>query len=536
MSEQVGGSEATKHSWLRVPGNENAFQELLRLLRVRRAIAFVGAGASAGLYPLWSSLLAELADEALKNGWAAEAECTFWKKHSQNQPQQIADQVQRKLGSGHFGQFLRSRFGPKTGQDGKHYTPIHSALVRLPFRGYVTTNYDPGLHEASLVERVGGALRSHFTWMDTDEVYRWLTGEVFDQSPCPILHAHGCYDKSQSIILGSGGYRDAYAYGVYKRLFESLWINGGLVFVGVGFSDPVFNVSSDSVITEIEARTAAGARNFAIVGIDQSEDYTSEHRGLYRDNYNATALFYRIRPQHDHSELLEILHALNAELASVPSIPELKTADTVVQPDRLPLYQILSRRSPEAARLYLAALHVLRASGNPDAMGLAAHSLRKLMTNMSDLLTQPNPNELHQTLLDRINSLRENLDSSSSSSQAPKHTDQQQDDSRTQLVELCRWAERHFPAEETRVAKVLTALEPSGSRLPPVIHTRVANDWMTLWNYFSRIADFDTGNPDKVEFDQRIAVLETFLMQRLSPNTFKDQDVIDRLLREAEGK
>ncbi len=40
-----------------IPGNEHAFQQLTEVLASEKAIAVVGAGASAGLYPLWDPLI-----------------------------------------------------------------------------------------------------------------------------------------------------------------------------------------------------------------------------------------------------------------------------------------------------------------------------------------------------------------------------------------------------------------------------------------------------------------------------------------------
>jgi hypothetical protein len=43
-------------SVLDIDGNRHVFDRLRALIESRRAISFVGAGASAGLYPLWPEL------------------------------------------------------------------------------------------------------------------------------------------------------------------------------------------------------------------------------------------------------------------------------------------------------------------------------------------------------------------------------------------------------------------------------------------------------------------------------------------------
>jgi len=61
-----------------LPGNEFVLRQLRDLVASGRAIAFVGAGASAGLYPLWTGLIHKLANEAVDRGLATEADRAFW--------------------------------------------------------------------------------------------------------------------------------------------------------------------------------------------------------------------------------------------------------------------------------------------------------------------------------------------------------------------------------------------------------------------------------------------------------------------------
>ncbi len=76
--------------------------------------------------------------------------------------------------------FLRATFGPRKGPDGRRYTPTHAALLRLPFRGYVTTNYDPALEFAR------AELRPESLSTGTPNWGVWRTGEVFADD-CPAV-------------------------------------------------------------------------------------------------------------------------------------------------------------------------------------------------------------------------------------------------------------------------------------------------------------------------------------------------------------
>lgn len=125
---------------LNIPGNRPVFDALTKLMREDKALAFVGA--SAGLYPMWGKFIDQLANHAVAQGKAEPKDAERWKKDTASTPQQRVNTV-RKLAEPLYRNFLKATFGPARGADGKRYTPTHAALFRLPFRGYVTTNYDP---------------------------------------------------------------------------------------------------------------------------------------------------------------------------------------------------------------------------------------------------------------------------------------------------------------------------------------------------------------------------------------------------------
>jgi len=55
---------------LSVAGNRPVFETLVSILKAGKAIAFVGAGASAGMYPLWGRFIELLADHVVAEGKA----------------------------------------------------------------------------------------------------------------------------------------------------------------------------------------------------------------------------------------------------------------------------------------------------------------------------------------------------------------------------------------------------------------------------------------------------------------------------------
>jgi hypothetical protein len=201
---------ASLNDILDLPGNRPVYDTLTDFLRKEKAIAFVGAGASAGLYPLWDQFIDRLADHAVREGKAEEKDAKRWKADTKSTPQQRVNVIVNRLGEDRYRNFLRFTFGARHGADVKRYTPTHAALLRLPFRGYVTTNYDPALDFARQEFRPNCLSTGMPTWQHDDEVHRWLTGDVFDDPhACPMLWLHGSWQRPDGIVLHSGEYAEA---------------------------------------------------------------------------------------------------------------------------------------------------------------------------------------------------------------------------------------------------------------------------------------------------------------------------------------
>jgi hypothetical protein len=204
--------------WRDIPGNQRAFDRLRDLVQ-GGAIAFVGAGASAGLYPLWGGLIRRLADEAVSRGRSTDADRASLLRMSADYPDQVVRGIKAALGDGIYAEALREIFRPRAGPTGNHFSDLHAVLLRLPFKGCITTNFDTGLLEARLALRPDSRATGFATWKDADAIRRWDTGDIFSEQPCPVLFAHGIYDRSDTVVLGAAEYRDAYKTGPFRRRF-----------------------------------------------------------------------------------------------------------------------------------------------------------------------------------------------------------------------------------------------------------------------------------------------------------------------------
>jgi tetratricopeptide (TPR) repeat protein len=299
------------HELEKIPGNTHSIEKLRLLFENKRSLAFVGAGASAGLYPLWKELITRLSNEAIDRGLANSADRDFWLSNANNSPSQVVKGIKNALGSNVYGSILYKLFSPKFGPNGKNYTHIHEAIVKLNFRGIITTNYDPGLIEARHSERNDIITTGFSTWQDGDDLQRWLTGEIYTSNSFPILFSHGIYQRSDTIVLGIDEYRDAYQPGLYRRLFEKLWSQDNLVFIGFSFSDNWIRFVSDEVLSQFRNRSASEPRHVAFIGLNENDSYSPEFRRFFYDSFNSDVIFYPVNiisdGKEDHSELFKLL-------------------------------------------------------------------------------------------------------------------------------------------------------------------------------------------------------------------------------------
>lgn len=315
--------------WKSIPGNKVVLRRLREAIRARDAVAFIGAGASAGLYPLWAELIKHLADESLSRGRTDPNTHRYWLEQSGTYPDQVVRQIKSALGEGSYAEELRNIFRPKTGIDGRRFTPLQGALLRLPFKGYVTTNFDPGVLEARLKQRPDCPATGFGTWRDTDTVYRWSTGEIFEEQPCPVLFAHGIYERADTVVLGAAEYRDAYRSGPFRNLFLNLWRNARLVFIGFGFSDPWIRFLANEVLTSREGDSSQSPRHIALLGLQENEEYSPFMRDLFQEQYGAELLLYPIihgtngRPDHGalQSIIDEVASGIEPPECPKPSLP-----------------------------------------------------------------------------------------------------------------------------------------------------------------------------------------------------------------------
>jgi len=284
---------------------------LRRYLASREAVAFLGAGVSAPLYPLWDALIGELVDAAA--GRLTEDEAATCRALAWQSPEEVVEIVRRGLGAAAYREVLREVLRVRTDpESGRSWTPAHELVCRCSFKAVVTTNYDPGIVDARMRVRPSASATGFTTWEDELGLDRWRTGDVFGEAELPVLFAHGQHNRPDSVVLATTEYRRAYA-GKLPHVLAALVDAGHLAWIGFSFADRRIA----AVLREIAERTGTridpgGApRHVAVMAWDPAEPGNDPGVLARRAEigYGAHVILYPA-PGRDHSALGVLLSAL----------------------------------------------------------------------------------------------------------------------------------------------------------------------------------------------------------------------------------
>jgi tetratricopeptide (TPR) repeat protein len=286
--------------------NEPGLSALREYLTSGQAVAFLGAGVSAPLYPLWVGLIGDLVDAAA--GRMSEEEAVTCRALATESPEEVVEIIRQQLGVPAYRevlrQVLRARTDPETGRS---WTPVQELVCRCGFKAVVTANYDPGITDARIRVRPGASSTGFTTWEDELGLDRWRTGDVFGESELPVLFAHGQQNRPDSVVLATTEYRRAYA-GKLPHVLARL-MDGHLVWIGFSFADQRIA----AILREIADRTGtridpgAAPRHVAVMSWDPAE--ASDPSILARRAeiaYSAKLVLYPA-PDGDHSALARLL-------------------------------------------------------------------------------------------------------------------------------------------------------------------------------------------------------------------------------------
>jgi hypothetical protein len=252
------------------------------------AVAFLGAGVSAPLYPLWGAVITELVDVAVVRGLGVEPAATC-RMLASGQPDAVVEVLRRHLGAARYQAVLREVFRVRRDpESGRSWTPVQELVCRCAFRAVVTTNYDPGIVDARMRVRPRASGTGFASWTDEVALDRWRTGEVFGDAELPVLFAHGHHNQPDAMVLAATEYRRAYA-GKLSRVLGSMIDGWHLVWIGFSFTDQRIGGVLREVAEHAGTRVDPGqpVRHVAVMAWDPDSGGIRRRCGLWRRSSTA---------------------------------------------------------------------------------------------------------------------------------------------------------------------------------------------------------------------------------------------------------
>jgi tetratricopeptide (TPR) repeat protein len=305
---------------------------LERYLASGQAVAFLGAGVSAPLYPMWDGLIGLLVESA--SARLDEQEAATLQVLARQRPEAAVEIVRQQLQEARYQEVLREvlrmRTDPETGAS---WTDVQELVCRCVFKAVVTTNYDPGIVNARMRVRPGASATGFTTWQDELSLDRWRTGDVFGEDELPVLFAHGQHNRPDSVVLATTEYRRAYQ-GKLPHVLGQLMDTGHLVWIGFSFADQRIAAIMREIAETSGTRVSPGtaARHVAIMPWDPADEGNDPGilARLAEIEYGAQAVLYPA-PGDDHSALVLLLAKLTDSrfpaAGDLPARPRLSGTD-----------------------------------------------------------------------------------------------------------------------------------------------------------------------------------------------------------------
>jgi hypothetical protein len=288
-------------------------QSLVQHLRQGRCVLFAGSGLSAwaGL-PTWSALLRDLIAEMRAEQIALEDLDEMDRLVDAGKLLEVAEHCSTQLGN-RYTAVLSERLVVAPGE----IPEPHEIIVRLPFSGVVTTNYD-NLLERAYQKRTSTNLKAP-THEDGD-----VLGTLLFDGSFFVLKAHGSLDRPATLVLTASDYRDIlHSNPAFTAFFSSILMSKALLFVGYSLNDPDFRMLIDRQLSTFQRFVPERYALIPGVGAVESK--------VMWENLRIRVLTYT--PQDGrHDEMVEFLRELERLVGEPTSTP---TASEPAPEDRL---------------------------------------------------------------------------------------------------------------------------------------------------------------------------------------------------------
>jgi hypothetical protein len=283
-------------------------EKLVRAVRERRCIPFVGAGVSKQadpkFFPNWEQLLTRMIAHfesvgTLRKSEAIELRLLLQKRHHLMVAESLKTQIPRDA----YLDFLKRQFDP----DNISPSDAHRLLFQLRPRMIITTNYD------RLLEDTYAALEhkaiSVTYYNQPAQVQNRLNEDRYYDRPF-LFKIHGDIEFPSELILAESDYRRLrYNENGYRMLLSSIFLHYTVLLIG-------FSLGDEEILLHLSAiREALKHETFPDYVLLKAESLTSIEETRFRNDYGLEVVYYP--GGNNYSGLTNILQQL-VKAASTP--------------------------------------------------------------------------------------------------------------------------------------------------------------------------------------------------------------------------
>jgi len=197
--------------------------ELLPIIKKGDCIAWIGSGPSIGLYPDWTDLIIKLCEVC------EIPESSPTKETKSDELILIADKCKTAKEERYQAKLAQEFGGPVSSTPSTYHL-----VLNMPFKGYITTNFDPALSFSA---------NSKWPNMVNINPYPFLNNEILgktEKTPVFYLHGlarHGDTPRGDNLVLSKSEFDEAYNGGnAYVFLHQLLQFNK-IIFMGCGLTE-----------------------------------------------------------------------------------------------------------------------------------------------------------------------------------------------------------------------------------------------------------------------------------------------------------
>lgn len=318
--------------------NDERKRELIKFVASEEAVLIVGAGSSVRVgYLDWSGLLKKLEDLA---GDDFKSDDIRRKENPLGYAEDVKSHISKNKKE-RYEALLYDLFKPKN----YPVDNLHKTLVRLPFRGILTTNYDTVL-ETALAEIDPLSATDNSLVIDSgsaDRVDEFLRAMNDGNLTRRIAHLHGKFDPPSSIILSIEDYKHAYGLDLtnenrqqetelklHRKLLWAVFATRKVVFLGFSMNDPYLNKILETVSEDLRRWNKSIYFTITSISPDGAENSKTKATGLRRE-YGVETVFYEdLDGSHQNLDniVTEIAKACGVETPA-PIVPQSKSQDVL---------------------------------------------------------------------------------------------------------------------------------------------------------------------------------------------------------------